>query len=244
MPRRDTFTLMTRSATLAMLLVANGSQAAAVMDAGHHGSRINSFTTAEIDYSRFDGADVVNWDAEGWIGGDMNKFWWRAEGETDGPRFEQVEFQALYSRNVATFFDVQGGIRYDVEPDSRGYAVIGVQGLAPYFFETQLHAYVGFKGDVLLRLRQSFDIRLTNRFVVEPMLETDLYLTDVPERQIASGFSIIETGAMARYEVTRKVAPYVGVIYERRLGGSARLAEDAGRNPGGWSLRAGLRFWF
>lgn len=221
-----------------------GTAQAAPMDAGHHGNRIFSFTTAEVDYSRFDGADVVNWDAQGWIGGDTHKFWWRSEGETDGPRFEQVEFQALYSRNIATFFDLQGGIRYDVQPDARGYAVIGVQGLAPWFFETQFHAYIGFKGDVLFRLQQSFDIRLTNRIVVEPMLETDLYLTDVPERQIASGFSVIETGATARYEITRNFAPYVGVIYERRLGGSARLAEADGRNVGGWSVRGGLRFWF
>ncbi|WP_310497707.1 copper resistance protein B [Sandarakinorhabdus sp.] len=238
---------MMRMVLLAGLLWASPawSQTAAMPDmAKHHGGQTYSFATAEVDYTRFDGSGVVNWDAEGWIGSDMNKFWWRTEGETDGPRLEQVEFQALYSRNVATFFDLQGGLRYDIEPDRRGYAVIGIQGLAPYFFETQLHAFIGFKGDVLVRLRQSFDIRMTNRLVLEPMLETDLYLTDVPERRIASGFSIIEAGVMARYEVTRKVAPYVSVMFERRLGGSARLAAAAGENVGGWSLRGGVRFWF
>jgi copper resistance protein B len=209
-----------------------------------HGAQRYAFATAEVDYARFDGADVVNWDAQGWVGSDTDKFWWRSEGETDGPRLEQVEFQALYSRKVAPFFDLQGGVRQDVAPDARGYAVIGVEGLAPFFFETQLHAYVGFKGDVLVRLRQTFDLRMTNRLVVEPMLETDFYLTDVPERRIAKGFSIIETGVMTRYEITRRVAPYVGVIYERRLGGSARLAEAAGRNVGGWSVRGGVRLWF
>ena len=216
----------------------------AAMDMSHHGPKLYTFTTAEVDYARVGGKDVVNWDAEGWVGGDVHKLWWRSEGETQGSRFEKAEVQALYSRNVATFFDVQGGLRYDIEPDSRGYAVAGVQGLSPYFFETQAHVFVGFKGDALVRLRQTFDLRMTNRFVIEPMLETDIYLTNVPERGIASGFSTIETGVMARYEITRKVAPYVGLIYERRLGGTARLAEAAGEDAGGWSVRGGLRFWF
>lgn len=217
---------------------------AALAAPDHHGSQTYRFATAEIDYTRIDDQDVVNWDAEGWVGGDTHKFWWRSEGESDGPRFDQVEFQALYSRNIATFFDLQTGLRYDLEPDRRGYAVIGIQGLAPWFFETQLHAYLGFKGDALLRLRQTFDLRMTNRLVIEPMLETDFYLTDVPERRIASGLSIIETGVMTRYEITRRFAPYAAVVYEKRLGGSARLAKDAGLATGGWALRGGVRFWF
>lgn len=209
-----------------------------------HESRTYTFTTAEVDYTRFAGDDAINWDAEGWIGGDRHKLWWRSEGETKGPRFEQAEFQALYSRNIWTFFDAQAGIRYDVRPDARGYAVVGVQGLARYFFETQVHAYFGFKGDALVRLRQSFDLRLTNRLVIQPNVETDFYLTSVPERLIRPGFAIIETGFRTRYDLSRKFAPYVAVVYERRLGGSARLAQAEGENVGGWTVRGGLRVWF
>ena len=180
---------------------------------------------------------------QGWIGGDVNKFWWRTEGETKGPRLEQSEFQALYSRNIAMFFDAQVGLRHDIQPDARSYAVVGVQGLSPLFFETEAHAFFGFKGDVLLRLRQSFDLRMTNRLVVQPLFETDIYLTRVPERLIAPGPAIIEAGVLTRYEITRRVAPYVAVMFERRLGESARLAQAAGENPGGWSLRTGVRFW-
>jgi copper resistance protein B len=122
--------------------------------------------------------------------------------------------------------------------------VIGVEGLAPYLLETGLHAFIGFKGDVSLRFTQSFDLKITNRFVLEPQLETDLYLADVPERLIGSGFSTIETGVQARYELSRAFAPTLAVVYESRLGKSARLARDAGEDVGGWSVRGGVRLRF
>lgn len=213
------------------------------MDA--HAGRTNRFTLVEeLDFTRFDGEAAVNWEAQGWIGGDRNKFWWRTEGETKGPRIEQGELQALYSRNVWAFFDVQTGVRYDFQPDSRGYWVVGVQGLAPGFLETEAHVFVGFRGDALIRLRQSFDLRMTNRLVVQPQFETDIYLTHVPERLIGPGVAIVETGLFTRYEITRKFAPYVALVFERRVGESARLATEAGEDKGGWSVRGGVRFWF
>ncbi len=221
------------------------AQLDATRSADHlHGNRTYTFTQGQADYSRQSGQDVVNWDAEGWIGGDNHKFWWKTEGEQAGPNTEKAELQALYSRNVWTFFDVQGGVRSDLEPDARAYAVIGVQGLAPQLLETELHAFFSFKGDVSIRFKQSFDLRLTNRVVLQPQLETDLYLTDVPERRIGSGFSTIETGVQARYEVTRKFSPTLAVTYESKLGKTARLAREDGEDAGGWSVRGGVRFWF
>lgn len=221
------------------------AQAPAADAAVHaHGNRTLSFTQVEVDYSRQNGADVVNWEAEGWVGSDTHKFWWKTEGETDNSDVEVAEFQALYSRNVWSFFDVQGGIRADTSPDTRAYAVVGVQGLMPYLLETELHAFIGFKGDALIRLRQSFDIRMTNRLVLEPQFELDTYLTDVPENRIGSGFSLVETGIQARYEISRKFAPTVALVYESRLGKTARLAEANGEPAGGWAVRIGVRSWF
>jgi len=229
-------------ALLAMVIL---SAPAAARDKAHgHDGGINNFTLVEeADVTRFDGKWVANWEVQGWIGSDTNKFWWRTEGETKGPRLEQSEFQALYSRNVATFFDAQVGLRHDIAPDARTYAVVGVQGLAPLFFETEAHVFFGFKGDVLFRLRQSFDLRMTNHLVVQPLFEADVYATRVPERLIGPGPAIIEAGLVTRYEITRRIAPYVAVMFERRLGESSRLARAAGENPGGWSVRTGVRFW-
>ena len=214
------------------------------MGAMGHGERTYTYNRIEADYSRQGGRDVGNYDAEGWIGGYRNKFWYKSEGEKNGPRVEQAEFQALCSQNTFTFFDVQAGLRYDLRPDHRRYAVIGIQGLSPYRLETQLHAFIRFKGDVSVRLKQSFDLLMTNRLIVSSTLETDLYLNDAPGRRVKSGFSVVETGIQTRYEFSRKFAPYLAAIYESKLGGTARLARLDGENPGGWSLRAGIRAWF
>lgn len=219
-------------------------QAQMDMGAMGHDERTFTFNLIEVDYARAGGRDVLNWDIEGWIGGDRDKFWYKSEGERTGSETEQAEIQALYSRNVWTFVDAQAGLRYDFKPDRRGYAVIGVQGLLPYLLESELHAFIGFEGDVSIRYKQSFDVLITNRFILEPQLETDFYLNDARDRGVASGFSSVETGLSARYEFSRKFAPYVAVIYERDLGGTARLSRAAGEDVGGWQVRAGVRAWF
>jgi copper resistance protein B len=230
-----------KRALLAALLLASPAAAA---DTGHHHNRLLTYTRLAGDYARNGGEDVLTWDGEGWIGGDRHKFWWKTEGDHEGGATTRAEFQALYSRNVWTFFDIQAGIRHDIKPDARTYAVIGVQGLAPYLLETELHAYIGLAGDVHIRARQAFDVLLTNRFIVTPGAETDLYFTDVPERRTASGFARVEAGVQARYEFSRKFAPYVAVVYDSKVGETARLARAAGEDAGGWRVSSGLRLWF
>lgn len=228
----------------ALLAAALLASPAAAADTGHHHDRLLTYTRLAGDYARSGGEDVLTWDGEGWIGGDRHKFWWKTEGDHEAGTTNRAEFQALYSRNVWTFFDIQAGIRHDIEPDARTYAVIGVQGLAPYLLETELHAYIGFAGDVHIRARQAFDVLLTNRFIVTPGAEADLYFTDVPERRTASGFARIEAGVQARYEFSRKFAPYVAVVYDSKVGETARLARAAGEDAGGWRVSSGLRLWF
>ena len=235
---------MIRALLVAPLLAALLAIPAIAADTGHHHNRLLSFTRIAADYARSGGEDVLTWDGEGWIGGDKHKFWWKSEGEHAAGSTERGEFQALYSRNVWAFFDIQAGFRHDIAPDARSYAVIGVQGLAPYLLETELHAYIGRAGDVHVRARQAFDVLLTNRLIVTPGVEADLYLTDVPERRTASGFARIEAGVQARYEFARKFAPYVAVVYDSKVGETARLARATGDNPGGWRISSGLRLWF
>jgi copper resistance protein B len=225
---------------LALALLATPAAAADRM----HGGQTFHYAEIEGDLARFDGAALANWEGQGWIGTDYDKFWLKTEGEVSSGRAEQAEVQMLWSHNTGGFFDLQAGARVDVEPDARAYLALGIQGLAPYQLDTQAHVFLGDQGDVHLRLRQRFNILVTNRFIVTPGVETDIYLTDAPERRVESGFSTIEAGVQARYEITRKFAPYLHLVYDRKLGGTARLAEAAGENPGGWQLRAGLRLWF
>ena len=231
-----------RSAILAASAVLIAAPAAA-MDTREE-SRVFHMVRAEIDWTKIDGDNLLTWDTSGWIGRDRDKAWFRAEGEARGGHVEDAELWALYSRNIATFWDVQIGVRQDVEPRSTTYAVIGVSGLSRYFFETNAHLFVSHRGDVTARLEQSYDLLITQRLIAEPHLELNFSAQDVPELTLAAGLNSVEAGLQLRYEIVRKFAPYVDFNYVRTSGETAGLRRAAGRDPEEFTIRAGLRVWF
>lgn len=192
------------------------------------------------------GRDGYKWDAQGWYGGDIHRLWIKSEGEGDfGARPEQAEVQALYSRAISPFFNLQAGVRHDFRPDpERTHLVVGVEGLARYWFEVDGALFLSSKGELTARLEAEYDQRLTNRLFLQPAIELNLSAQDSPAIGIGSGLSSVEAGLRLRYEIVPEVAPYLGVEYERRLGGTARLARLKGEDPGGWRLVAGMRLWF
>lgn len=208
----------------------------------HHGGGTYHFARVEADYAP--GPKIASWDAEAWVGGDRDRLWLKSEGDLEHGDAERAEAQALWSRNVWTFFDAQLGVRHDFAREATTWAALGVQGLAPYLLETELHAFVSTRGDVQLRAKQSFDLLLTNRLILEPLAEIEVELADSARREVESGFSRFEGGVQLRYEVTQKFAPYAALVHERLLGGTARLARASGEDVGGWRVGLGLRVGF
>ncbi len=234
------------SARLAAVLAAGTALLgvpAAAMDSDE-GSRVFHAVRAEIDWTTIDGDNLLTWDTSGWIGRDRDKAWFRAEGEARGGHVEDAELWALYSRNIATFWDVQIGVRQDVEPRSTTYAVIGVSGLSRYFFETNAHLFVSHRGDVTARLEQTYDLLITQRLIAEPHLELNFSAQDLPELALGAGLNSVEAGLQLRYEIHRKFAPYVDFNYVRATGETAGLRRAAGEDPEEFTIRAGLRVWF
>ena len=184
-------------------------------------------------------------DAQGWYGGDIYRFVVKPEGEGEfGAELEDAEIQALYSRAIGPFFDLQAGVRYDIEPDSRAHAVIGVQGLAPYMFHVDGAVFLSDQGDLTARIEGEYDQKITQRLILQPRVELELSAQDIPEREIGAGLIKIEPGLRLRYEFTPEFAPYVGVEYEAKLGETADIAKAAGEDPDGLKLLVGLRAWF
>jgi copper resistance protein B len=193
-----------------------------------------------------DGRDGYAWDGQAWYGGDIHKLWLKSEGEGEfGHGLEKAEVQALWSRAIDPWFDLQAGFRYDFRPNpERTYFVLGLQGLAPYWFEVDGAAFISNKGDVSARFEAEYDLRITQKLILQPRLEVDLALQDVPELGIGSGLSSGEIGARLRYEIRPEFAPYIGVEYERAFGGTARFRRAEGEDRGAFSLLVGLRTWF
>ncbi len=213
-----------------------------------HGGAPNYFLIAErLEYQSNDGAPALLFEGQGWWGTDRNKLWVKSEVERDfdAGRFEEAEVQALWSRPVSRFFDFQAGVRHDfVRGADRTFGVIGVQGLAPYWFEIDAAIFVSGEGDISARFEAEYDLLLTQRLILQPRTELNFAVQEVEEIGVGSGLSTAEIGVRLRYEFSRQIAPYVGVSWERAVGETADFARADGENVGAVSALAGVRLWF
>jgi copper resistance protein B len=224
-----------------------GEDDAASHDMADHGNHDRQLFTLidrfEGQWPDEGGAKLV-WDAQGWYGGDINKLWWKSKGDIAGGKGDAAELQLLYSRAVTPFFDLQAGVRQDFEPNGKTYGVLGVQGLAPYWFDLEAAAFVSAEGDVTARIEAEYELLLTQRLILQPRAELELAASDVPDRHIASGFTDAELGMRLRYEIRREIAPYVGVSWTKSLGDTANLVRAAGEKDEATALVTGIRLWF
>lgn len=211
-----------------------------------HGGAIVSTVRIELAELQFNGDDTMfRWEGEGWIGGDINRLVFKTEGEANEDKVEHAEVQALFSRAIGPYFDLQAGVRYDIEPSpNRAYAVIGFEGVAPYWFETTGAVFVSDEGEVSARLEGSYDARLTQRLILQPRAEINFSADDIPERGIGDGVTDAELGLRLRYEIRRTFAPYVGVSYQSKFGATADYARADGEDASDTRFVIGLRAWF
>jgi copper resistance protein B len=210
------------------------------------GMRTSAVYIDELEATWDDEHEGYAWDAQGWYGGDIHRFWWKSEGEGDfDSELEYAELQLLYSRAITPYFDVQAGVRQSYRPEGdRTDLVLGVQGLAPYWFEVGAEAFVSDEGEFTARAQAEYDLRLTQRLILQPSAEINLSADDIPEFHIASGITAIELGARLRYEVRRDFAPYVGVEWESAVGETRDLVESSAEEAEATRLVVGLRAFF
>ena len=193
-----------------------------------------------------DGRDGYELDAQAWYGGDIDKLWLKSEVEGSwGEKLEHAEVQALWSHAIDPWFDLQAGVRYDPQPGpNRSHLVLGVQGLAPYWWEVEGTVFLSNKGEVTARAEAEYDLRITQKLILQPRAEVDLSLQDVPELAIGSGLTNASLGLRLRYQISPLVAPYIGVEYDRAFGDTRQFLRAEGEDPGGFNLLAGVRLWF
>lgn len=220
------------------------ARATMMRDSG--GQRFAQVTFNLAEYRARGGRDGYRWDGEGWFGGDIDRAVVRTEGSGDiRGGVEAAEVQALYSRAIGPYVDLQAGLRQDLGPrPRRTYATLGVEGLLPYMLDAQASLFLSTRGELTGRVEGWYDQRITQRLVLQPRVELNLSAQDVPAARTGAGLSDAELGLRLRYEIAREFAPYVGVSYDAALGHTARYARADGREVRGGSVVAGVRFWF
>ena len=170
------------------------------------------------------GDNTLSWDGEAWLGKDLHKIWIKTDGERTAGNTDSAELQFLYSKAIGRYWDFQLGMRHDFDPSpSRSWAAIGFKGLAPYFFDIDAAAFIGESGRTALRFEAEYELLLTQRLILTPDFEINLYGQNDPDVGIGAGLSDIEAGLRLRYEIRREFAPYIGVNWSRLFGNTADL---------------------
>jgi copper resistance protein B len=196
------------------------------------------------EYQFRNGHDGYRWEGEAWVG-DLDRFVIKSKGEgTVGEGLDHAELQALYSKALDPWWNLQVGVRQDFRPrPARTWATLGLEGIAPYLFEVEAAAFLSDEGELTGRLEVIHDDRITQRLILQSRVEFDLAAQDMPDQRIGSGLSTAELGLRLRYQIRPKFAPYVGVSWTWAAGTTAEYARADGRDTVDRSLVAGIYFW-
>ena len=216
----------------------------------HHAMQHAPAFNHKVTFNRLEAWDADEgtgqaWEGSAWFGTDTDRLWLRSEGERMGGHTESADLEVLYGRSVSPWWDVVAGVKHDFKPgDARSWAAFGVQGMAPYRFEVSATAYVGEGGQLAANVEAEYTLRITNRLILQPLVEVDIAAKDDPDYGVGRGISGIEAGLRLRYEVTRRFAPYIGVVHERAVGDTADLRRAEGEATRDTRVVAGVRVWF
>jgi copper resistance protein B len=210
--------------------------------------RFTTFTlfADRLEYRSAAGKDGYAWSGEFWYGGDLDRLAIASEGEGEIHRSpERAEVRAMWRHAIDPWFNLEMGMRHDFRPDpERSYAAIGIEGLAPYWFDVEGQLFLSDKGDVHVRAEADYDQRITQRLILQPRVELNAAFQQVPALGIGAGLDRLELGARLRYEIAPEFAPYVGLHWERKLGDSARFARLAGESHSSLARVFGIRTGF
>lgn len=236
----------TGAVVLVATLALSGRASAQFMD-----RQITVFTLADqLEYRASGPGRPVQWDVAGWIGDSYTRLWFKSEGDwnTSGGRGQQFDLRAEYSRLIAPFWELQGGVRLEAlrranRTDARSHLELGLLGLAPYWFQLEPELFIAQDGQVSARLTAEYDLSITQRLIAQPRFETYGAFSESRKFGVGSGFNYVEPGLRIRYEFRREFAPYVGVEWLRQLGGTARFARSDGERVSDVALLIGVRAW-
>lgn len=236
-----------------LVMLTTGWLLSGVAFAQEQGSQTaNRFWTVkaeELEY-RYSGDDqeLAAWNTDVYYGTDELKLRWLSKGgySLDEDTFEQLQNQLVLQTPISDFFDAKAGVRVDTPagPD-RTYGVIGIAGLAPYWFEIDANLYVSDQGSASTELDAKYELLVTNRLILTLGLDAIIAFSEDREIGVGQGLASTELGARLSYDVIdRAFSPYIGVVYESKYGDTRDFAKADNVSTEDWFAVIGAKLSF
>ena len=197
-----------------------------------------------LEYNEQANAGVF--DLQAWYGTTFDRLVIKTEGDFSEGSIEENQTDILWGHAVSAYWDTQAGVRldYNKEGENRQWLAFGLQGLAPYWFELDMTAYVGERGNTAFTLEAEYELLLTQKLIIQPRAEITLYGKNDKQNELGSGLSSSAIGFRVRYEFTRQFAPYIGVEWSNKFGNTADYATSSGQSSNNTAFVTGIKLWF
>lgn len=219
--------------------------ASTTMNGEHESAPVYYFVrTNRLDYGPSQAGQRLSWDIDARIGTDEHRLVLKSEGQALKGLTKEADLQLLYSRPISEFFDVQAGVRRLFGPTDRNYFALGVQGTAPYFFDTEATLFVSDKGQVSARLKADLDLAWTSTIYSRPSVELNAYGSDDRAAETYAGIGSVKFALQTRYQLSKQVAPYLEIGWERLLGQTGQQAERGGERAENAYAVLGVRLMY
>lgn len=190
-----------------------------------------------------------------WYGNDYNRLYLNSSGEVAENDLEQASTSLMWWRPFSAYWNTTVGLKHDYQrqdetaqdtdlKSGQTWLGAGITGLAPYWFEVEANLYGSTGGHSQLELKTSYDLNITQKWVLQPEVELRAYGKTSTEHRYGTGLAEVNTAARLRYEITPQFAPYIGFERERFVGKTARLYKNSEGDSSSSKILLGLRFWY
>lgn len=212
---------------------------------GHESAPIFYFFRANrLDYGASQAGVRGSWDIDARVGTDEHRLVLKSEGEYVRGKGENAEVQLLYSTPITDFFDFQVGARQSFLPIGRSYFAIGVQGVLPWFIDTEATLFVSTLGQPSARVKAEIDLPWTGYIYSRPSVELNAYGSDDRQVGIYAGMGTMKLALQTRYQLTPQIAPYIEIGWEKALGQTGSAARQSGERTDNAYSVVGLRLLY
>ncbi len=181
---------------------------------------------------------------DAWYGEDFARWWLLSDVEQEEGEQVQASTELLASRAISSYWDIVAGVQLDTGDATRSWLSTGLRGLAPYWFEVDARLLLGESGQSALQLEAEYELRLTQKLVLQPVAELAWHGRTLRAQGEGKGLAETRLGLRLRHEFTPQFAPYLGVEHQRAFGTTAELTRAAGLRTRDTQVVVGLRLWF
>jgi copper resistance protein B len=206
-----------------------------------HPTRFGGFFVDKLEYRTKN--EDLKFHIYSFYGGDYHKLWVDVEGEKGLKNSKWLLKRAdlLFGKAISSFWDLRVGVGYAGSNEGgRSKLVLGVKGLAPYWFEVDANLNLTNKGELYGKLEAEYELLITQRLILQPNLKVLASTKKIEPLEIGSGLSKTELALRLRYEIKREFAPYVGISWERHFGQTKEMVGERDLI----NFLVGLKTWF